>query len=318
MAFKISNELKVGVLVAATIVIFILGFNFLRGRGVFSSDKEYISYYDDVEGLQESAAVQLQGYTVGKVSEIHLQKDRKIKVVLLLKKAIEVPQGTIAQIVSNDLISGTKIISLNFGQSPEHIPEGGVIEGKESSGILDNLGSQVSPLVGVVQHTIVSLDTLLNSVNSIVNEQSRTHLAHSMAALETGMVQLSQLATQLNAQSGNLAQVLQNANSITSNLANSNQQIVRTLDNLQAFSSTLKDAPVQQTMADLQKSAAALQAIVGKVNTNEGSLGLLLNDRKLYDNLSQTLGTLDALLSDVQAHPAKYINISVFGSKARQ
>jgi phospholipid/cholesterol/gamma-HCH transport system substrate-binding protein len=320
MAFKMKNEVKIGLLVTVTIALFILGFNFLRGRGVFSSDKKYYVYYDNVQGLQESAVVQLNGFAIGKVAEteLELQPVRRIKVTLLLNKEIKVPRGSIAQLASADLISGTKLIALNMTNDPTPIPEGGVITGKASGGILDNLGDQVSPLVGVLQHTVVSLDTLLNTVNNIINDDTRKHLNSSFASLEIVLQQLSGLTTQLNAQSGNLAGMIKNANSITGNLANSNERITNTLGNLESFSTSLNKAPVQQTVEELQRAAASLQGIVSKINDNDGTLGMLLSDKKLYNNLSSTLNTLDTLLGDINRHPAKYINISVFGRKAKE
>lgn len=316
MAVKVKNEVKIGILVAVTITLFILGFNFLRGRGVFSSDEEYYSYYDNVQGLQESAAIQLKGFKVGKVSEIILQDDRRIRVTLQMSKDVKIPLGSIAKLASNDLISGTKVISLTFSNSKEYIKEGGLIKGEASGGLLDNLGDQVSPLVGVLNHTVVSLDTLLNTVNNIINDDTRKHLNSSFASLEVGLQELSVLAQKLNAQSGNLSGIIQNANSITGNLANSNARISNTLTNLENFSTSLNNAPVQQTLDELQKAASGLQGIVAKINDNNGSLGMLLSDKRLYNNLSSTLGTLDTLLGDLKAHPAKYINVSVFGRKA--
>ncbi len=316
MAFKLKHEAKIGILVATTIILFILGFNFLRGRGVFSSDKEYITYYDNVQGLQESAVVQLKGLTVGRVSEIVLQ-GAKIKVTFLLKKEVKIPVGSVAQLASADLISGTKIITLDMTNSTEFIPAGGTVTGKASGGILDNLSDQVSPLVGVMQHTVISLDTLLNSVNNVINDDARRHLNSSFASLESGLDQLAALSAKLNAQSGNLAAVISNANSITGNLANSNARITNTLGNLEEFSGSLRNAPVGQTLEKLQQTADQLQGIVSKINNNDGSLGMLLSDKKLYNNLSSTLGTLDTLLGDLKQHPSRYINVSVFGRKAK-
>lgn len=317
MAIKIKNEVKIGILVTVTIAMFILGFNFLRGRGVFSSDKNYYTYYDNVQGLQPAAVVQLKGYAVGKVSKIELQADRRIKVTFALKKDIQIPKGTVAQLAAGDLISGTKLISLQMTNDATYLPEGSFVQGKASQGILDNLGDQVSPLVGVVQHTVVTLDTLLSTVNTIINDDTRKHLNSSFASLEIALEQLSGLAKQLNAQSGNLAGVINNANSITGNLANSNARISNTLSNLESFSTSLSNAPVQQTVEELQRAASSLQGIVSKINDNNGSLGMLLSDKRLYNNLTGTLGSLDTLLTDLKAHPAKYINVSVFGRRAK-
>jgi phospholipid/cholesterol/gamma-HCH transport system substrate-binding protein len=315
---KPRNEIKIGLMVAITITLFILGINFLRGKGLFSSDQGYSTVYNDIQGLQESAEVRLNGLKIGQVDKIELQPDRKIKVHFLLKKEIKVSRGSIVQLTSADLISGTKILNLEMSNDPQLLPENSFIQSKEADGILGNLGSQVSPMLETVTHTVVSLDTLLNTINDIINEDTRKHLNASFASLEVGLDQLSGLASELNKQSGQLASVIKNVNSVTGNLAANNAQINNTLNNLQDFSTSLKNAPVQETVGDLRKAAADLQSLVAKANDSNGSLGLLLNDKRLYNNLSTTLGTLDTLLGDVKAHPGKYINVSVFGSKARQ
>ncbi len=317
MAVKAKSELKIGILVAVAITLFILGFNFLRGKGFFSSDKEYYSYYDNIQGLQEAAAIQLNGYKVGKVSDIVLLDNQKIKVIFQVKKDIKIPVGSIAQLAANDLISGTKIISLSFSDRKEYIKEDGYIEGKSATGILDNLGEQASPIFGVLQHTLVSLDTVINTINDLINEDTRKHLNASFASLEIVLQQLSQLSASLNAQSGNLAGVISNANSITGNLAAGNARITNTLTNLERFSDDLNKAPIQQTLNELHTAAAGLQNIVNSIDKNNGSLGMMLNDKTLYNNLTTTLSTLNTLLSDVKEHPTKYINVSVFGRKAQ-
>jgi phospholipid/cholesterol/gamma-HCH transport system substrate-binding protein len=318
MAVKARNEIKIGIMVAVTITLFILGINFLRGKGIFSSQKKFYTVYNDIQGLQVSAEVRLNGLKIGSVDKIELQPNRSIRVDFLLDKHINVPKGTVARLAAADLISGTKILNLEMTNDPVMIPENSLVEGKPTAGILDNLGEKVSPLFETVNHTVVSLDTLLNTVNNIINDDTRKHLNASFASLEIGLNQLSLLASQLNAQSGELAGVIKNANSITGNFASNNDHINKTMNNLENFSTTLNNAPIQQTVDELHKAAASLQSLVAKANDSQGSLGLLMSDKRLYNNLSTTLGTLDTLLGDVKAHPAKYINVSVFGSKARQ
>lgn len=318
MATKMTNEVKIGLMVAATLIMFVLGFNYLRGSGFFSSDQEFHTVYDNVQGLQESAVVQLKGLTVGKVSNIELQEDKKIKVTFSVKKDVKIPVGSNAQLASADLISGTKIINLNLADSiTTHYKDGSYIDGKPSGGLLDNLSDQVSPLVGVVQHAVITLDTLLNSVNEVINRDTRQHLNASFAALEVAMTELSSIASAINKQSDQLTGVIRNANNITGNLASSNEQITHTLGNLETFSANLSAAPIDKTMADLEKAVSNMQGIISKINTSEGTLGLLMSDKKLYHNLTSTLGSLDTLLYDLKEHPSRYINISVFGRKAQ-
>jgi phospholipid/cholesterol/gamma-HCH transport system substrate-binding protein len=318
MALKVKNEVKIGIMVVVAAALLILGLNFLKGRGLFSSDKTYYTYFDDIQGLQNSASVRLNGFAIGKVNKIELQPDRKIKVSFQVSKDVPIPKSSVAHLASNDLISGTKIINMEMTGDSDYIAEGGFVESKGSEGLLDNLGTQAGPVIDAVKHTIESLDTLILTVNNIVNDDTRKNLNASFASLEVVLKQLSGVATQLNAQSGNLAGVISNANSITGNIANNNAQISNTLHNLESFSNNLKDAPIQQTLEDLKNAVANIQGIVAKVNENNGTLGMLINDKKLYNNLSETLNSLDHLLKDVKQSPAKYINVSVFGRKQKE
>lgn len=319
MAVKVKNELKIGILVVVAIVMFVLGLNFLKGKSIFSSENEYYTYYDNVQGLQESASVQLSGLTVGRVSGIELQKDKRIKVIFTLDKKVSIPTGSFAKLAAADLISGTKIINLELSDSSSsYLKDGSFVQGKDFTGLLDNLSENVSPLVSSLQHTIVTVDTLVHSVNSLFNEETRRHLNQSMVSLDLALRQLAGLATSLNDQSKNLSGVIENANSITANLANSNGKISNTLTNLETFSNTLSRAEMDKTLNSLQAAAAGLQGIVAKINDSQGSLGMMLSDKQLYNNLTETLSTLDVLLADLKAHPAKYINVSVFGRKVKQ
>ena len=317
MAVKVKNEVKIGIMVATAIILFVLGLNFLRGRGVFSNEQEYIAYYANTSGLQPSAAIQLQGVTVGKVIDVELQKDRRVKVTLGMSPDIDIPVGSQAQLASADLISGTKIINLIFSGNTTKIKSGDTIAGVEAGGILDNLSSEVSPLMSVVQHTVVTLDSLLSSVNDIVNQEARGHLNNSLASLDIALKDMALLTNSLNKQTASLAGILNNANSITGNVAQSNARITGILDNAERATYQFANAPVQKTMEDLQLAAANLQKAAGQINSSDGTVGMLVHDKKLYENLTHTMGTLDTLLYDLQKRPSRYINVSVFGRKVK-
>ena len=318
MAVKVKNELKIGIMVAAAIVLLVLGLNFLKGKNIFSSENEYYTYYDNVQGLQESAIVQLNGLGIGKVATIALQPDKTIKVTFSVDKDVKIPVGSVAKLATNDLISGTKVIALQLSDSSQYIENDNFIKGEGSEGLLDNISETVSPLVGSVRNTIITLDTLLSSVNSIVNGQTRQHLNQSFASLDTALRQFAALSKVLNEQSQNLTGVIENVNSITGNLAANNEKINTTLTNLESFSTSLNQGDIQKTLQNLQAATNSLQGFMKQVNDNNGTLGMLVNDKKLYDNLTSTLSALDILLEDVKKHPAKYINVSVFGRKVKQ
>lgn len=321
MAFKISNEVKVGALVIISLTVLILGFNFLRGKGVFSTDVEYYTYYDNVAGLQEAASVQLQGLKVGKVSHIELQADRKIKVVFVVSKNITLYEGVQVQMNADNLLAGTKNLILLLPEAAEAttkvLESGSFVPSLSGSDLMSNISENISPLLGTANKAVSSIDSILLSVNSIVNEDARLHINKSLEYLEQSMADLSKLANILNKQSGNLAGVLDNANSITSNLSRSNQDITQTLNNLNTFTGQLKDAPLNAAIEDLQKTIANLNVVLHQANNPEGSMGLMLNDPHLYNNLTTTLKSLDELVVDLKKHPSRYINISVFGRKDR-
>jgi len=318
MALKIKNELKIGIMVVVAILALILGLNFLKGNSLFSTDKQFYTTYTNVVGLQESAIVQINGFVVGKVTTIVLQPDRTIKVGFSVKKEVNIPIGSFAKLTTNDFISGAKVISLELSESAQNIPDEGFVVGKGSEGILDNISETVSPLVGTVRSTLVTLDTLINSINIIVNEQTRGHLNSSFSSLDKTLQELSSLSAALNTQTQNLNSIMGGANSVITNFATNNEKINTSFNNLQAFTDKLNQTEIDKTLNNLQETSQDLRAFVVRANDTNGSLGMIMSDRRLYENLTSTLGSLDTLIGDVQNHPAKYINISVFGSKERK
>lgn len=319
MALKITNEAKIGALVIISLVILILGFNFLRGKGFFNTDNTYYTIIENSGGLQEAASVQLQGVKVGKVSDITLQPDRKVRVEFLLRNDIVLVEGVTLQMGSDNLLAGTKNLLINFPEqsnaTAKSLPENSFIPIQPSSDLFSSITENISPLLGTANKAVSSIDSILLSVNSIVNEDARLHINKSLVYLEQTMSDMSKLAKALNSQTNNLAGVLNNANSITSNLSSSNEDIAQTLKNLNNFTGQLKDAPLDQAINDLQKTISNLNGVIAKANNPEGSVGLMLSDPKLYQNLTTTLKSLDELVTDLKKHPSRYINISVFGRK---
>lgn len=318
MALKIKNEFKIGVMVAVAIVFLILGLNYLKGNNLFSTDQEFYTIYSNVQGLQESAVVQINGFDIGKVTSIELQPDKKIKVKFTVKEQINVPQGSYAKLSTNDFISGAKIIELDLVEKGERFESGSFIPGKESEGILDNISETMAPLVGSVRNTLMTLDTLIAAVNNVLNEETQAHLNNSFASLDVTLKQLSHLSTALSQQSDNLNGVMVNARSLTENLANNNERISNSFNNFETFTNKLNNTDIDKTLNNLETASEDLKTLANRANDSTGSLGMVLSDKALYYNLTSSLSALDTLLTDVKKHPAKYINISVFGSKERK
>lgn len=319
MAKKITNELKIGILVTVCIVTFIFGFNFLRGNGVFSSDKTYYTIYDNVSGLQEASSILYNGLKVGKVSNIELQPDRKVKVSFRLQKDIVLYEGVSAQMFGDNLLAGSKAINLVFpttiDSTSKIIEEDALVPSESASDLMGEITGNLKPILGTANKALSSVDSILLSINTIINDDASAHIDKSLMYLESTLKDLSKLANALNEQTHNIAGLLNNANSITGNLAKNNENITSTLGNLSAFTGQLKDAPLDKTLSELQQTVANLNGVVSKMNSKDGSIGLLLSDPKLYNNLTNAMSALDQLMSDLKAHPSRYINVSVFSGK---
>jgi phospholipid/cholesterol/gamma-HCH transport system substrate-binding protein len=314
-----SKEARIGLLVAISILVFFAGFYFLKGSNILSGEYEYHAYYENVQGLQLSAAVQIQGLQVGKVSKIILnraQPGSPIEVVIAVGKRIRLPRGTVAKLTSLDLL-GTKGIMLELGTSSEMVEDDEKLPSAIEGGLVDKISVEVSPLLHDVRKVVNSIDSVLLSVNDIFNAQARADLQMSIASLRTTMDNFNVVSTRLNTQSTALAHVIQNADRITTNLSNNNDNIDRTLKNLRTTTDNLSQAPIKEAISNVDQTAAGLKSIMRKINENEGSLGLLVNDKNLYTNLTKTLDELSKLSADLKAHPNRYINLTIFGRKAR-
>ncbi len=311
---KFSNEAKIGILVAVSLLILFAGFYFLKGANLFSGEHEYYAYYDDVQGLQPAAAVQVKGLGVGRVSGIELNGNEKVKVTISVKKNIKVYKGSILKLISADLL-GTKVISIELGPGPDEVADETALPSAIEGGLIDGISHELTPLILDVRHVVATLDTVMAGVNGMLSPETRARLESSVASLDVTMKNFSQLSAKLNNESDQMASVIRNANSITGNLAENNQRISNIITNTDAITSQLSQAPVQQTLRDLSTTINQLQGIIDKINNNQGSLGMLVNDRQLYDNLSASLKTLNVLMADVNAHPSRYINVTIFGRK---
>ncbi|OSZ82022.1 hypothetical protein CAP35_01760 [Chitinophagaceae bacterium IBVUCB1] len=312
---KFTKEARIGLVVALAFLIFFAGFYFLKGANLFSGENEYYAYFNDVQGLQTSSAVQVKGLTVGRVVAIKLNdKDSLVKVLIAVKKDIDVKEGSSVKLASADLL-GTKVLKLELSDKGKELEEGATLPAKVEGGIVDNLSGEIAPLITDIRHVVASLDTVLYGVNDMLNKDTRKHLANSMSSLDVTLSNFSALSQKLNNESNQLAGVIRNANSITTNLANSNQQITNIMKNADDISTQLAHSPIEQTVKDLQATIAQLNGIMAKINNNEGSLGMLVNDKALHNNLAESLKTLDALMADMKAHPSRYINVTIFGRK---
>ena len=309
---KISNETKIGVLTTVSIVLLILGFNFLKGNKLFEKSRNIYANFKNVDGLEASDAVMINGLSIGNISDIsEADKDVKnIRVTINLKKDVHIPKNSIASI-NTGIISSATIVIIK-GDAADYLVDGDTLSTVEKVGLLDQVQNNINPVLSKLSGTLQSLDSLVVVVGSMFDPKTKNNFSSIFANLAVSSASLQGI---LNTQSGTLAKSLNNVDSFTKNLAKNNDHITNTLDNLDKTTTSLSNAKIQEAVANLNSTMTDLKNVVGKINNSNGSLGLLINDKKLYQNLESSTRSLNILLDDVRVHPKRYVNISVFGRK---
>lgn len=316
---KINNEVKIGVLVIVAIAAVVFGIKMLQGKSLFESGKDLIAYYDDAAGLQNSSAVLLKGVQIGRVKEISINKDQKIKVVLHINKGYDIPVGSVAQMASTSLISSDKVVSIVFPEpfGDNFLKDGDIIAVKKASDLINDLGESAKPILSNVDSTIQNIDSVVSSVNAILNYQTQMHLKNTFQNLDATLVELSKLSVALNQQTQNLSKIMGNVGTFTDNLSANNQKITNMMTNLEGASKTFNGQELKNSLKSIESASENLNRTLANINSSDGTLGLLTNDRKMYDNLLKLSTSMDELMIDLKKHPGRYINISVLGSNNR-
>ena len=315
---KISNETKVGAITVISVAVLILGFNFLKGKKLWSSDTMITGKYGNVQGLQNSNPVIINGLQVGTVYKITTEKDmREILVDLNITKDIDIPKNSIAIIKSNPL--GTTSVEIKLGDAVENLKNKDIILTETSGGLFDNVLKKVDPVLYEVRKAVSSIDTLLGNFNSILDPKAKGNVAQVLANLNQVTASMvsstASLNSLLNAQTGALAKSLNNVSSITSNFANNNEKINNVMSNLDKTTSKFATLNLNKTLDTLDKAVNELKGIISKFDNNNGTIGKLLNDPTMYKNLASSGNKLNLLLDDIRINPKRYISISVFGKK---
>jgi phospholipid/cholesterol/gamma-HCH transport system substrate-binding protein len=311
---KVSNETKVGALASIAIVVLILGFNYLKGKNLFSrANNELYAIFSKVDGLAVSNPVTINGFQIGKVYDIQ-EKSRRLSdgmiVTINLTKDVDIPTNSFA-VISKDLL-GTASVNIVMGSENAYLKNSDTILSRTGSGLIDDVKASLNPAMNQVNGALRSLDSLVEVVGTYFDPTTKNNFHAIITNLTKSSAELKLL---LDAQSSTLAKSLNNVNSITGNLAKSNDKVTKTLDNLEVATSKFANLKLGETMNSLQNSLTELKGIMAKANSKDGSLGLLLNDPKLYRNLESTTYKLNILLDDLRTHPKRYVNVSVFGKK---
>ena len=296
---KLTKEIKIALVAIVGILIMYFGINFLKGMNLFSTNNAYYMTFDDIQGLGASTPIYADGYKVGIVDglEYDYKENGPIKVKVDIIKDLRIPQGSKAEIVK-DLMGNLQVNLLLANNPRDRVEPGGIIPGAVNGGMMDKAAN----LVPVVEKMLPKLDSILTSVNALLADPALAASLHNVETITSNLTvstrELNTLMAGLNKQVpgmiGKANGVLDNTNRLTANLAS--------LD-------------VQGTLNKVNQTLESAHQFTEKLNSNQGSLGLLMNDTKLYDNLTSTMSHADSLVIDLKAHPKRYVHFSVFGRK---
>jgi phospholipid/cholesterol/gamma-HCH transport system substrate-binding protein len=312
---KISDETKVGILAAFGITILIIGYSFLRGSNLFEKRIYYYAIYNKIDGLNNSDPVTLNGFPIGKVAALSLLDDTSGKSLakIHLTKDVNIPENSSFQLYSSDLL-GEKAIQLILGDSKIYAHEGDTFSGDVSATLQEEVSMQILPVKEKAEDLLGSIDTVINTIKVIIQGgQIESSLGNIQKATSEFEKVARHLDTLVVTQSGTLSRIFTNVEKITANLDSNSENLTRIFDNFAQVSDSLNQANIKQTINNLNKSLEELQVLLGKINNGEGTLGMLVTEKKLYDNLNNTLQNLESLIADVEAHPSKYVHFSLFG-----
>lgn len=311
---KISNETKVGALTAIAICILILGFNFLKGRNLTAKNDRIFSVFPNIQGLQVSNAVYIKGLQVGKIAELH-ETDENLSgiiVAMTLNKNINIPDNSLA-VINSDLLGSTSI-EIKMGNNASFIKAGDTLRSTAKLGIMTEITNSLNPALTNINKTLSSLDALLLQLSATLDNRTQQNLQNLIASLAGTSKQLEKLVA---AQSEVVGKTITNVEAITGSFAKNSGKLDTTIGNLAKTSDNLAKADIEGTMRSVKGTMDELQRTMASINSKKGSLGLLLNERQLYDELRMTNRSLTTLLDDVRVNPRRYVNVSVFGRKTK-
>ena len=297
----LTKEVKVALVVTAGIIVLFFGLNFLKGVALFSDNETYYIEFKNVSGLSVSSPIYADGYKVGVVSDILFDYEQKnaTKVVVELNRDLRIPKGSTAEIVS-DMLGNVQVNLLLANNPRERILPGDTIQGVINNGMM----AKAVELLPAVEQMIPKLDSILSSLNMLLADPSIAQSLHNIQTITEDLtVTTREVNTLMVGLNRKMPGILTKAD--------------ETLDHTSRLTGNLASLDVQATFDQVNQTLANVQELTDKLNDQKGTLGLLINDPGLYNNMNATMRNADSLVLDLKAHPKRYVHFSVFGKKNR-
>ena len=315
---KLSKELKTGLIAIFAIIGFVILYQFMKGKSLFTTDNIFYAKYDNVEGLAVSNQVSINGLKVGQVDEIKpiTSKDGKLHFVvkMTIDDNFQFSKRSKVEIFEPGLMSG-KEMRINLFYGGETAKDGDTLSGNYQLSMLNSLSSQVKPVKDQLSNVLLKLDSTLASTNKIVDEQNRREIKLLLSNLNKTIESFKGTSDRTNSILANnekgLHEVVANANAamLTAN---------KTLDKYGSVAERVDIEKLNGTIEQFNQTAGKLNNVISGIQNGEGSLGKLAKDEELYNNLTKTSKNLNELVEDFKVNPKRYVNFSVFGKNAEK
>ena len=294
-----TKEVRIALVAIVGVIIVFFGMNFLKGLSLFSDDNTYFIAFKDVTGLSESSPIYADGFKVGVVKGVSYDYDHnnEIDVEININKNMRIPKGSRAEIVS-DMLGNVKVNILLVRGCNEYLNPGDLIPGEISAGTM----GKVADMVPAVEKMLTKLDSIMASLNMLLADpaiaQSLHNIKNITGNLTTTTSQLNMLMVGLNK---NVPHLINKADGV--------------LENTNRFTANLAAVDVAGTMLQVNQTLENVKTLTNRLNSNNGTLGLLMNDANLYNNLNATMRNADSLVVNIKEHPKRYVHFSLFGKK---
>lgn len=317
---KIRKETKIGLVVVLAIVLLYFGFNFLKGVNVFNKSVVFYGVYPKINGLEVSNPVMLNGYKVGQVRSIEFTGDASgsLLVTMSMDKEFDIPSDTRALLKAGDLL-GSMQVHLILGGSPTLAQSGDTLTPDIESDLVEEVNAQIRPIKMKAESLISSVDSVIRVIETVLNPQSQQNLIESFQGINYAIASLQRTAfridTLVQEERATISAILGNIEHLSGTLSANSNKLSSIIANFESISDEMAKADLAKTITQANAALAEVEEITRKINSGEGSLGLLINDPALYKRLEDAGKNLDLLMEDIRVNPERYIHFSVFGSK---
>ena len=303
---RLSKEIKAAFFVLSTILLFIFGFNYLKGSSILDKQKTIYAVYDEVDGLLVGANVMINGLPIGNVTELDfLPNSTKILVTLKVKDKLSFSSKSTASIYETGVLGGLAISIEPVFERESIVKTGDTLMSSVRPGLTELINRQIEPLSRQLQSTITSVDSIFTGASNVLNKQTQEEIKESISVLTSAINAIN-----------NSSLIIEET------LTSKNTQINNTLDNIENISSNLSNVSdelnsfgLSSLLTNLEVSVDGISSIVDKLNSDNSTLGKLINEDEVYNNLNSSLESLNILINDIKANPKKYVHFSVFGRK---